>query len=108
MNGVTGGSYASTMKTYDPVRKVHEETVYSINDVFDRDTTGLGTGHTSKTPTIVPDEPLIIHRLENPLVVGTAEDEQPEITQFINHLPAGNYYDDFVINKVNITNSFSD
>ena len=108
MNGVTGGSYASTMNTYDPVRKVHEETVYSINDVFDRDTTGLGTGHTSKTPTIVPDEPLIIHRLENPLVVGTAEDEQPEITQFMNHLPAGNSYDDFVIHKVNMTNSFSD
>ena len=36
MKGVQDGAYASMLKTYDPIRKLEEENVYSISKVFDR------------------------------------------------------------------------
>ena len=36
LKGVKSGAYASKMITYDPVRKVHEEIVYNMQEVFNR------------------------------------------------------------------------
>lgn len=101
MTGVSGGAYAATMKTYDPVRKVHEETIYSIKEVFARGS----EGHTStELPIFDNEEPLQILRLENP----HADYEEPVITQYMNHLAPSKSYDDVIYHKVNMTNSFSD
>ena len=100
MTGVTGGAYAAKMQTYDPVRKVHEDIIYSIKEVFARGS----KGHTSTDLTIFDnDEPLQIFRLENGI-----HGEAPQITQYINHLAPSKSYDDVIYHKVNMTNSFSD
>ena len=36
VKGVKQGAYASKMITYDPVRKVHEETVYDMKKLYDK------------------------------------------------------------------------
>jgi len=36
LRGMVGGAYASTQITYDPIRKVDEVDLYSINDLFER------------------------------------------------------------------------
>ena len=100
MTGVSGGAYAATMKTYDPVRKVHEEIIYSIKEVFARGP----EGHTSTDlPIFDNDEPLQIFRLENGIY-----EEDPTINQYINHLAPSKSYDDVIHHRVNMTNSFSD
>ena len=89
------------MQTYDPVRKVHEETIYSIKEVFARGS----EGHTSTDlPVFDNEEPLQIYRLEN----AHADYEEPVITQYMNHLAPSKSYDDVIYHRVNMTNSFSD
>ena len=102
MTGHTGGSYASTMITYDPVRKVDETTIYSIDDVFKRGE----EGHVSKAPFLTTDENIVLHRLEGPNMF--ADGEAPSLVQYINYLAPGKSYDDVIVHKVNMTNSFSD
>ena len=101
MTGVTGGAYAAKMQTYDPVRKVHEDTIYSIKEVFARGS----EGHTStELPVFDNDEPLQIFRLEN----AHGDYEEPIITQYTNHLAPSKSYDDVIYHRVNMTNAFSD
>ena len=45
LRGMIGGAYASTQLTYDPIRKVEEIDLYSIDEVFSRNAEGHLSGH---------------------------------------------------------------
>ncbi len=45
LRGMVGGAYASTQYTYDPIRKVQEIDVYSINELFERNPDNHLSGH---------------------------------------------------------------
>tara|TARA_B110000444_G_scaffold243767_1_gene262567 strand:- start:2018 stop:3511 length:1494 start_codon:yes stop_codon:yes gene_type:complete len=101
MIGTTTGAYAAKLITYDPVRKVEEENVYSITEVFAR---GNDDGHTSKFPIIRTGQPQVDYAADDMISaqaspeIGEAHvDLSPEIT-----------YDSFVVNKINMTNCYSD
>lgn len=98
--GIRNGSYASKMITYDPVRKVHEDTIYSISDVFDR-----GTGHVQKHPMIDcnPDG------LDICKATDFTESDASSFSQriFVEQRPDESF-DDYTLHKVNMTNSYSD
>ena len=76
LKGVTSGAYASTLKTYDPIRKLEEENVYSITEVFKR---GNDSGHVSKFPMIRTSEPETIYKAEE-LLSGNDDPEFSEDT----------------------------
>ena len=45
LRGMVGGAYASTQYTYDPIRKVQEIDIYSINELFERNPDNHLSGH---------------------------------------------------------------
>jgi len=101
LKGVTSGAYASTLKTYDPIRKLEEENVYSITEVFKR---GNDSGHVSKFPMIRTSEPETIYKAEE-LLSGK---DDPEFSEDTITLAPDVSYDSFTMHKVNMTNAFSD
>lgn len=101
MKGVSHGSYASTLKTYDPIRKVEEENVYSITEVFKR---GNDDGHVSKFPMIRTSTPETVFKADD-MISG---EESPEFSEETIDYPPDQAYDSYVMHKVNMTNAFSD
>jgi len=101
LKGLTSGAYASTLKTYDPIRKLEEENVYSITEVFKR---GNDSGHVSKFPMIRTSDPETIYKAEE--LMSGAED--PEFSENTISLAPDISYDSFTMHKVNMTNAFSD
>ena len=102
MIGVNSGAYSSKLKSYDPVRKLEEENVYSIKDVFSRGNGSLG--HTSSFPVIRMDQPEVTYAADDMISSRSA----PEIGESTIDLSPEISYDAFVVNKVNMTNAFSD
>tara|TARA_Y100001963_G_C6763475_1_gene440881 strand:+ start:364 stop:1842 length:1479 start_codon:yes stop_codon:yes gene_type:complete len=45
LRGMVGGAYASTQYTYDPIRKVNEVDIYSIDELFSRNPDNHLSGH---------------------------------------------------------------
>jgi len=100
LKGVTSGAYAGKMVTYDPVRKIHEDTTYSISDVFDR---GDKESHVLKRPMIRADVEIPLYRLEESLSEGVPQIE----TMFFDKRPDQGF-DDITLYRVNMTNAYSD
>ena len=99
LRGVTSGAYAGKMITYDPVRKIHEDTTYSITDVFDR---GDEESHVLKRPLIRADVEIPLYKLED------EQGGKPQIEQmFIDRRPDQGF-DDVTLHRVNMTNAYSD
>ena len=101
MLGSSTGAYASKLKTYDPVRKLEEENVYSISKVFERSN---DTGHTSKFPLIRTNEPDITYEADDMISSG----DSPTFSENTIDKSADISYDSFTVSKVNMTNAFSD
>ena len=101
MKGLVSGAYASKLKTYDPVRKLEEETIYSISDVFSR---GNEDGHVSSHPMIRPSDYETTFKASE-LVSST---QSPDISEEFVDLPPDQSYDSKILYRVNMTNSFSD
>ncbi len=101
LKGTTHGAYASTLKTYDPIRKLEEENVYSISDVFKR---GNAEGHVSAFPMIRTSDNEVTYKAEE-IIIGT---ESPSFSEETVGLAPDIDYDAFVMHKVNMTNAFSD
>jgi len=101
MKGVSHGSYASMLKTYDPVRKLEEENVYSISKVFER---GNDDGHVSKFPMIRSSSPETIYKADDMI----SSDDSPEFNEETIDFAPDVSYDSYVMHKVNMTNAFSD
>jgi len=101
MLGSSTGAYASKLKTYDPVRKLEEENVYSISKVFERSN---DTGHTSKFPPIRTNEPDITYKADDMISSG----DSPTFSENTIDKSADISYDSFTVSKVNMTNAFSD
>ena len=100
VKGVKQGAYASKMITYDPVRKVHEETVYDMKKLYDKTDT---TSHVSGHPMIILGEQEITYRSFK--TVETADITKEE--WWAESTP-NEAYDSKVVYKTNMTNSFSD
>ena len=101
MMGATSGAYASKLKTYDPIRKLEEENVYSITKVFER---SKDSGHTSKFPIIRTNEPEITYKADDML----SSKESPSFSENTVDLSSDISYDSYTLHKVNMTNAFSD
>tara|TARA_B100000925_G_scaffold255300_1_gene208580 strand:- start:963 stop:1820 length:858 start_codon:yes stop_codon:yes gene_type:complete len=95
--GKTAGAYASKMTTYDPVRKVHEDVVYSITDVFNRK-----GPHVNQNPMIVDDDFIPICKVDD-FLEGEPETKEVFAEQIYNV-----DFDDKIIHRVNMTNAYSD
>ena len=96
--GKTNGAYASKMTTYDPVRKVHEDVIYSITDVFNRK-----GSHVNQNPMIVDDDFVPICKVEDINAEGESETQEVFKEQIYNV-----DFDDKIIHRVNMTNAYSD
>ena len=101
IKGLTGGAYSSKMLTYDPVRKVEEETVYSISEVYGR---GNDDGHVSKHPIIRTSDMETTYKADE--IVSS--EQHPEFAEEFIDLPPDASYDSKITYKVNMTNAFSD
>ena len=101
MKGLMGGAYSSKLSTYDPVRKLVEENVYSISKVFER---GNDDGHVSKHPLIRTSDMETTYRAEELMSV----EESPDFSEEFVDLPPDASYEANRFYKVNMTNSFSD
>ena len=101
MKGLMGGAYSSKLSTYDPVRKLVEENVYSISKVFER---GNDDGHVSKHPLIRTADMETTYRAEELMSV----EESPDFSEEFVDLPPDASYEANRFYKVNMTNSFSD
>ena len=99
--GIRKGAYASKMITYDPVRKIHEDTTYSISDVFDRGSEGHVQGH----PMINAKEMLEICKATDFTEAGDSSSFSQKI--FVEQRPDESF-DDYTLHKVNMTNAYSD
>lgn len=97
--GKTNGAYASKMTTYDPVRKVHEDVIYSITDVFNRGDDG---SHVNQNPMIVDNDFVPICKVEDFL------EGEPETTEVFAEQKYNLDFDDKIIHRVNMTNAYSD
>ena len=87
------------LKTYDPVRKLEEENVYSITKVFER---GNDNGHVSKFPMIRTSSPETIYKADD--MISSAD--SPEFSEeTIDYAPDVSYYS-YVMHKVNMTKLF--
>jgi len=101
MKGLVKGAYASKLKTYDPVRKLEEENVYSISKVFER---GNDEGHVSSHPMIRPSDLEVIYQTDEMLSSADSPDMSEEVIDIAPDIS----YDSYTMYKVNMTNSFSD
>ena len=101
IKGLTGGAYSSKLLTYDPVRKIEEENVYSISEVFER---GGNEGHVSKHPMIRTSDMETTYRAEEVI----SSQESPDFNEEFVDLAPDASYDTVRMYKVNMTNSFSD
>ncbi len=101
MVGLTSGAYSSKLLSYDPVRKLAEETVYSISDVYKR---GNEDGHISKHPIIRASDMETTFRAEE---ISSIE-KSPEVAEEFVDLAPDVSYDTNILYKVNMTNAFSD
>ena len=101
IKGLTGGAYSSKLLTYDPVRKIEEENVYSISKVFER---GNDEGHVSQYPLIRTSDMETTYKAEE---VESSEDSPEFSEEFVDLAPDASY-DAMIMYKVNMTNSFSD
>ena len=100
VKGVKQGAYASKMITYDPVRKVHEETVYDMKKLYDKTDT---TSHVSGHPMIILGEQEIIYKSFKTVETSDSTKEEWWADSTPNEA-----YDSKVVYKTNMTNSFSD
>lgn len=75
LRGTIGGAYASSMKVYDPVRKIEEDVYYDMEETFDRGK------HLSGVPMILTDGKKEF--LEKTLTTGEVIDRtvSPEVTE---------------------------
>lgn len=96
--GKTKGAYASKMTTYDPVRKVHEDVVYSISDVFRR---GDESSHVQTNPMILDNDFVPICKVEDFA-------EEPETKEVFVEQKYNVDFDDMTIHRYNMTNAYSD
>ena len=96
--GKKTGAYASKMTTYDPVRKVHEDVIYSIRDVFNR---GDESSHVQTNPMIIDNDFIPICKVEDFA-------EQPEVSKVFEEQKYELDFDDNTIYKFNMTNAYSD
>jgi hypothetical protein len=101
LKGLMGGAYSSKLLTYDPVRKLEEETIYSMSEVYKR---GNDDGHVSKHPLIRPSDMETTYKAEELVSV----EEGPEFSEEFVDLSPDASYDANRMYKVNMTNSFSD
>ena len=102
MLGSSTGAYASKLKTYDPVRKLEEENVYSIAKVFER---SKDTGHTSKFPPIrIHNKADVTYKADDMISSGDSPTFSETTIDKSFHIS----YDSFTMHKVNMTNAFSD
>lgn len=98
--GVTTGAYASKMVTYDPVRKIHEDVIYSIDDVFSRQD---NNSHVQSHPMIrTNEEGIPLYRLEE------YSNEGVEVSEMFRDKNPGTSFNDVILHKVNMTNAYSD
>jgi len=101
IKGLTSGAYSSKMLTYDPVRKVEEENVYSISKVYER---GNDEGHVSKHPMIRTSDMETTYKADEVI----SSQESPEVAEEFIDLAPDASYDSKITYKVNMTNAFSD
>ena len=101
MVGLTSGAYSSKLLSYDPVRKLEEETVYSISDVYKR---GAEEGHVSQPPIIRASDMETTFRAEE---ISSIE-KSPEMREEFVDLAPDISYDTNILYKVSMTNAFSD
>ena len=97
MLGGALGTYAGLVKAFDPVRKVEEESTYSISEVFERGEDGHVSGH-----------PIIRTGQEELTYVG--DDSEGYGACSVEHFGKvpDTDYESFVDYKVSMTNAFSD
>ena len=98
--GKTKGAYASKMTTYDPVRKVHEDVIYSITDVFKRGE--KASAHVNQNPMIIDDDFIPICKVDDFL------EGEPETKEVFAEQKYNVDFDDKIIHRVNMTNAYSD
>jgi len=101
IKGLTSGAYSSKMLTYDPVRKVEEENVYSISKVYER---GNDEGQVSKHPMIRTSDMETTYKADEVI----SSQESPEVAEEFIDLAPDASYDSKITYKVNMTNAFSD
>ena len=101
IKGLIGGAYSSKLLTYDPVRKLQEENVYSISKVFER---GNEDGHVSKHPLIRTSDMETTYKAEELMSI----EESPEFSEEFVDLAPDASYDATRFYRVNMTNAFSD
>ena len=99
MKGVQDGAYASMLKTYDPIRKLEEENVYSISKVFDRN-----AAHVSGFPLIRASDLETIYEAEEMLDVTTNPDSKEAFVD----LAPDQAWESKTHYRVNPTNAYSD
>tara|TARA_X000000368_G_C23050592_1_gene721227 strand:+ start:1958 stop:3613 length:1656 start_codon:yes stop_codon:yes gene_type:complete len=100
VKGTKQGAYASKMITYDPVRKVHEETIYDMKKIYDKTDT---TSHVSGHPMLILGEEEKIYRSFKTFETADLVQEEWWADATPNEA-----YDSKVLYKTNMTNSFSD
>ena len=83
-----------------PVRKIHEDVIYSIDDVFSRQD---DNSHVQSHPMIrTNEEGIPLYRLEE------YSNEGVEISEMFRDKNQGTSFDDVILHKVNMTNAYSD
>ena len=100
LNGFTSGAYSSKQMTYDPIRKVIEDNVYSLSDSFKKES----QSHVSKFPLI---------NLEDEEIVYGAERRESgastyQLSEDFADLAPKDRFDSYLKYDVNPTNAFSD
>jgi hypothetical protein len=104
LQGMVGGAYASTQITYDPIRKVEEIDLYSIDDLFKRNADNHLSGHPMiRTGAIGEKE-----YFEKVLTTGNVLDSEvsPPVTEIDVDTNLGNKYDSLKINDTKMVHSF--
>ena len=101
LKGLVNGAYSSKLKTYDPVRKLEEENVYSISEVFKR---GNDEGHVSKFPIIRTSDLETTYKADD----RVSSQQPPTVSEEFVDLAPDQSFDALTMYKVNMTNSFSD
>lgn len=101
MHGYNNGAYAGTVRAFDPVRKVLEESTYSIDDVF----------KTNEKQTHVSGFPMIRRQFETTYESDfSPHDGEPE-TKSIHESPLPETVDgqiEYIDYRVSMTNAYSD
>lgn len=98
LRGTVSGAYASTLHVYDPIRKIMEDNIYDMDEVFQR------KGHVSGKPM------MRLNTEERSLTTGNMidRDVSPDYSEVDVDLAPNKEYESFVMYSSKMTHAFDD